>query len=313
MRSRLWLPGLLAVLLANSGCYTYRIYSRDGEKSFDNKVPGLPFYSVKAVCEKETAWIEPEHSLSVSGILEVGTGSEASQTVVSLLSRSFSLGQFRSHLYKKLPVLRSAVRAGDATSALRICKELEKLPEFVPVGAMTDQQLGSLGLHEQVYLEGNIQRTVARPDYSRRFFLNAKRPPIGTASISGKLAADGTLTESSASVADETLSSLVGLFPVKERFQSMWIKPSSSAVAAVDGDEKKAASSTLKLEMAYEVRRLRHVLSTATGKQCPDDVEGTARDQLTLSMRGNVDYRVEDADSAPAKRDAEAKKDDAKP
>ncbi len=65
-----------------------------------------------------------------------------------------------------------------------------------------------------------------------QYFINTRRPWIGTASATIKLAPDGTMTEAVAEVEDKTVETLLSVLPITDFFTRQWGLNDKSATAA---------------------------------------------------------------------------------
>jgi len=74
------------------------------------------------------------------------------------------------------------------------------------------------------YLVANYGSPTAFVDYSNPYTINARTPLAGSVNADTKLAADGTLSESSAQIQNQTLQTILSLFPVSEVIQSLATK-----------------------------------------------------------------------------------------
>jgi hypothetical protein len=177
------------------------------------ELKGIPFYSKKGVCNKESVWLEPQYTLTLTVVAD--GNSPLTRTMV--LSRYGYEGSDTRELLQLLAGL----------------KGLYKLSEIVPnscpaaIGAMWDpisrnlQYSVVLGLDSDdkllreaeakhnVLLVSNKAEIGAATDYSHRDYLNTLSPWNGSSQVDAKLAADGTLTEGSVQRDDETLNTIL--------------------------------------------------------------------------------------------------------
>lgn len=84
--------------------------------------------------------------------------------------------------------------------------ELSKAADYLPLGKSEDLLISS---GTNVMTISNTASPEAIVDYARVYYYNAPRPWIGTSQVDAKLAADGTLTEGSAQVQSQTLSTVL--------------------------------------------------------------------------------------------------------
>lgn len=183
------------------------------------QLEGIPFFPKKAVCNRETVWLEPQYTLTFT--VEADGAPPLTHTLI---------------------VSRSGYEAPDTKSLLQVLSGMNKeykLTEIYPyhcparLGKQWDQLSGEInnnkdyqaqtGLdedaskmqraeqaeHRNVFLVANKADPGTAPDYSRQGYLNALSPWNGTSQISAKIAADGTLSEASAQRDTETLNTIV--------------------------------------------------------------------------------------------------------
>jgi hypothetical protein len=209
---------LVPIILAACTHETAFVTKNTADKPVE--IPGVPFFVKKGMCEKESAWLEPQYTLSMS--LSADGAPPVSRSMTLSLS-GYSAPETQDLLNQIQGI------AGKYKIA-------EVAPSFCPnvIGAKWDQvearagkvtpSLDTGGLQQaekdkNIVLVVNAAKIVAVPDYATQYYLNTRSPWIGTAQVDAKLADDGTLSEGSAQRDDETwntilttVSSLVGDF-----------------------------------------------------------------------------------------------------
>ncbi|HVO81650.1 MAG TPA: hypothetical protein VMT28_13025 [Terriglobales bacterium] len=179
----------VACLLLTGCGSTVRVYKSN---SLSSDPKGIPFYAKTAVCKQETVWLEPQYVLSY----EQKIGKDAFGPIEKVLSR-------REFLDKTVQGFILQPGDLDAWST--------KIVTLPGPSAVNESDAASILAEEKL---GNWTRVAnsatldAVVDYSIVFYLNSKRPLAGTGQIDGKLAADGTLTEGSAQIQDQTLATV---------------------------------------------------------------------------------------------------------
>lgn len=245
---------LVALALATTlnGCATYRVMRYDGQGRAYRNVPGVPFYVKRAVCRQETVLQQDVRKLTLQidsfvynqgGVfLETRRLSPDREAIVS--ASVLQSGPFVH--------LRSLIeRMSDKDSVLTA---LERLPAFDPSNWRT----------ERLLLVSNQTAPSQYVDYSNQYYMNVDRPLIGSASVTAKLASDGTLTESTAEVKDETVQSFLSLIPIKEILTSRLI-PSTEG-----GQEFSNFRPTYKYTLLVEATPILHTLArTHVGDAVP--------------------------------------------
>jgi hypothetical protein len=173
-------------------------------------IDGIPFYVKRAYCQQQASWLEPQFSLNVTATVDGKPANWLSADVV--LSRSESLtnpgvrdlaGISGQDLTVKSPAGCAAFLAGrDAVDQLRRAK----------AQPVDDSNLEPAIGRGDVLLTQNSARIVPYVDYQTVYYYNTARPLTGTSSVDAKFAEDGTLTEGSSSITDQTLSTITGVF-----------------------------------------------------------------------------------------------------
>jgi hypothetical protein len=186
------------------------------------KIDGIPFYVKRGVCKKETTWLEPQYVLTLS----VAVDDEPPIFHTIVLSRS----GYRSAEVQSLLALVAGI-SGQYTLAKayqdacpgKIGQRWDPVAarkEYAIVDQLdTDSRLSPAERRQDVIRILNTAKVDYVVDYTRQYYLNAKSPWVGTSQVNAKLAEDGTLTEASGQLDDETastilstISSLVGDF-----------------------------------------------------------------------------------------------------
>ncbi|MBB5316928.1 hypothetical protein [Tunturibacter empetritectus] len=164
------------------------------------------------MCKRETVWLEPQYTLSIS----VTADKQLPVTKTMTVTRQAYLNDEVQTLITSMNALSGEhkVDANDASacpsSVGAIWDRVAANKSYSPVAAL--ETSGGLGAAEAV---GNIVRVgdsaavVTEVDYKNVYYLNTKSPWIGTAQVNAKLGSDGTLTEASAQVDDETWSTIL--------------------------------------------------------------------------------------------------------
>ena len=186
------------------------------------KLPGIPFYVKKGVCNQESVWLEPQYTLTLTTAID----DEPPTTRTLTLSRHGYESQSVQDLLKQLRNITGHYKITsinlDACPA-RINQRMDAVAADRTLGVVSNLDVG--GKLTDAYTDGNVFLVTnladigVAVDYTHRDYLNTTSPWIGTAQVDAKLAADGTLNEGSVQRDDETwnvilttVSSLVGDF-----------------------------------------------------------------------------------------------------
>jgi hypothetical protein len=183
------------------------------------QLPGIPFYNHYGVCSKETLWLEPQTALSLTVTPDGGT--PVTQTI-TLKNKAFHDPD------SDAPSLVSALKEIEGSHEItdtdkKFCpanvaknwsevRDRYKAKPIDETNVSTDssqikiEDAAAQGILVRMSNTADIGTAV---DYSRVYYLNAKSPLIGTGTVDAKLNTDGTLSEGSASVDDETLGDVL--------------------------------------------------------------------------------------------------------
>jgi hypothetical protein len=223
MRSRLTF--VLLGTIAMCGCLSTVRLNRDplsltDKNKRNTKVLGVPFYVKVAKCKQETSWLQPVYTLTLkktsifslrdeSTVKAHDANSRPTDSVVRFnVTKVLSLSQINSNDVQNLKTLLSQPRAADLLQARVIddaWKNISGIPDYQPLAANEDALVGS----GDVFELSNASNAETVVDYSRLYYYNAPRPLIGTSQIDATFASDGTLTEASAQVQGQTLSTIL--------------------------------------------------------------------------------------------------------
>jgi hypothetical protein len=176
--------------LALTGCFSSVRVSHS--KALDSPPKGIPFYAKTAACKQETVWLEPQYTLTY----ELPTPTVA---VEKILNRQ----QFVTKEVQAF-VVRSGSEAEWKNSVL-----VQPGPDLVDETKPNEIKKEAVAGNWMV--ASNTGAIEAVVDYSNVFYLNSARPLAGTTQVDAKLASDGTLSEGSAQVNDQTLATVASM------------------------------------------------------------------------------------------------------
>jgi len=180
------------------------------------ELPGIPFYNHYGVCTKETVWLEPQTTLTLTVTAD---GGKPVTQAITLNNQAF-------HDTTPTP----DHNANSLVTALNEAQgkhQLENTGKFCPAevaknwGAVRDaykvtpikedsaNAIQTAESDKALVRVSNTADIGTAVDYSRVYYLNARSPLIGTGTVDAKLNSDGTLGEGSASVDDETLGDVL--------------------------------------------------------------------------------------------------------
>lgn len=233
---------VLTAGFAMSACGSLYHVGTDAER-----IKGVPFYVKKAVCKQEQVYIEPLARVTLT------RGDSGSEKIYSTIVREEFLRDF--DFARKLEAVITDLK----------CKTWA--PETIPDPPTVH------------YVKvANTAALEAYVDYSRPYYLNVKKPWIGSSSATAEIAPDGTLARAEAKVEDDTVERLAGVFPI------------GAALASRLGirEAEVAAGDDVKLRVHIESLAYRHTFTKLT---TPDTLGAcTAAD----GMLKNASYRREE-------------------
>lgn len=227
---RLSLVYVLLGTCAMSGCLSTVRVKRDPLQITDNdkkntSVSGVPFYVKVAKCKQETSWLQPFYTLTLKKTSSFKFVDEkaakakdpAAKPPASVVrftaTKVLSLSQFNSTDIRNLKAMLSKPGPADPLQAKAIedtWKKVSDMTDYLPLAVTEDVLIGS----SDSILATNTSISEAIVDYSRVYYYNAPRPWVGTSQLDAKLAGDGTLTEASAQVQGQTLSTILSALPI---------------------------------------------------------------------------------------------------
>jgi hypothetical protein len=182
-------------------------------------VAGIPFYIKTATCKQETTWTEPIYTLTLKKtttykFLDEDAAKKAGAKLpapdVRVSSKVLGLSQFQPG-NAPLQTLLALLAKPNISDPDRIQIEaswttIVAVPDYLPMNTAEDALIAA---GTNVIKISNTASPEAIVDYSITYYYNAPRPWVGSSQVDAKLAADGTLTEGSAQVQSQTLSTIL--------------------------------------------------------------------------------------------------------
>jgi len=164
------------------------------------------------VCKRETVWVEPQYTLSLS----VTADKQLPVTKTMTVTRQAYLNDEVQTLITAMNGLAGehkvdANNASECPSSVgAVWDRVAANKSYSPVaGLETSGGLGAAETAGNIVRVGDSAAVVTEVDYKNVYYLNTRSPWIGTAQVDAKLGSDGTLTEASAQVDDETWSTIL--------------------------------------------------------------------------------------------------------
>ena len=240
-----------------SGCGLYIVKKSDVAGNHQ----GIPFYVKTGGCKREIAHLKPYYLLTLS--------KKENDKVVSTDTAFVCRADFNNSL---LDSLRNSTAATVESNWDALKKGVKCEPHAED------------STPENTLLLSDVVSAYAYVDYNHPYTLNVRRPVIGSASATTKLADDGTLSEGTAQVEDKTLETVLGLVPAADLIKSA----AGIATMAFDGGAPKFSYELKIEEKAAKLSRVYH------------DPQPTGPCELDTKLRptasGDFDFVVEDSD-----------------
>jgi hypothetical protein len=187
------LAALFILCLALVGCFSGVRVSRSN--SLGDPPKGIPFYAKTGVCKQQSDWLEPQYILTYE--------SKSATTATGPVDKVLSRQQFSQK------TVQDFIASPGAPSAWKTAIFDQPGPDSINESNSADiTREEAAGNWVRVSNSGAVEAVV---DYGNVFYLNSARPLAGTTQVDAKLAADGTLTEGSVQVQDQTLAAIGSL------------------------------------------------------------------------------------------------------
>jgi hypothetical protein len=244
---------LLSISLTGCGLYVIKKSTPAGDHQ------GIPFYVKTAGCQREIARVKPYYLLT----LTVKMGEKTSQSESTVVCREDA----KSAAFQAL--LEEARTGKDIAASWKAVKSL--------VCDRTEEQVtGS----KNSFVASDTVSAYTYVDYQNPYTLNVRRPIVGSASATTKLASDGTLSEGTAQIEDKTVSTLISAIPSADLIKNA---AGIAAAALTSSYEIKIEEKAVKFTWTYR--------DPATHAACEKDMQLVSDHPTT----GKPDVRVEDA------------------
>jgi hypothetical protein len=211
--------GAALALIGLAGCHDtaiVKVADRSwvaSEKKPADKLPGIPFFAMKGVCQRESIWLEPQYTITLDVIVDDAPP----------VTRSFTLSRQGYESAKAKEVL-ALLRSLQTPPKEKLPLTPERCPahvseQFNAIDHIPDSKPhcvegATFGPNtppckENLSFVANTAHAESVVDYDHIYFLNTRSPWNGSAQVAAKLAPNGTLTEGSAQRDDETLNSIL--------------------------------------------------------------------------------------------------------
>jgi hypothetical protein len=238
---------------------------------------GIPFFAMKGVCVQETVYGVPYYLITLK--ISVGS-SPVSSDNVNISTNGHKSADFRTllnELDKPAPDLGTVQ---DAWSAL---KQRQSFDPYV-------ENTGEVQLSNKTKVSNVV-------DYSQGYDINQRKPISGTANAAFKVGENGTLTEVSGQVEDNTLSTVLSALPLSDLIKS------AAGIATKVGSAEAQKPEVVKFSLEQE-ERLRTTTYSRTSDVSAADANcktGKAIERTAENVSMVVaDVGAKDANNKPA-------------
>ena len=271
---------LLATTSLVCGCGSV-LRVRQGAKN----VPGVPFYTKQASCVHQEVSVMPYYRLTLQTLQgDKITGSQTATVSADYYLTDPTAVEFVSQIDGTLDV--SSMNAEQ--QQLKLGRGWSAIKDHASVdvrGKIADDKWPK-------YLISNSSTPKVFVNYQNVYYLNAKAPLSGTAKADYKLASDGTLTEASGEVTDDTFKTIVSALPISDLIKS---------AAGLGLATKSVGSQTLQLKAESRMLKITKFQTGAFEPGCPD--------HASFASSPEIGTLIEDAGSelaAPTKQEDNA-------
>jgi hypothetical protein len=311
--------GLIAVLcIFMTGCLSTVRIKRDPlnlseQDKNQTDVQGIPFYTKTAHCKQETTWVQPFYTLTLKTTTKAAFVNEEAANAANNLAEAtkkpktnlpeptvltknkvLSLSDYTKDPVLKLRACLAKISNVTQCDVEQLWNEIAKLLTYVPL-EVTEEDLvkPELGFAVKVANSSSPELFV---DYSRVYYYNSPRPWVGSSQLTAKLAADGTLSEGSAQITSQTLSTFV---PVSAALSAITKIPSEKAAPAFA-----ATPYAMEQQVHYELTikedayKHTHSKSVSLSTPCPVEADGVKKDYaLTITLSGEKEEKKDDGNT----------------
>jgi len=221
---------VLICSLSLVGCMSsVRVYRSD---SLAAPPKGIPFYAKTGVCKQQTVWLEPQYTLTY----EAKAAGLSYGPIDKVLNRQEYLQEdVQDFIAKPDP-------DPDVWT-----KTIFSLPGPLVFDEGDTDKIKSQESAGNWIRTANTGAVEAAVDYGNVFYLNSARPLAGTTQVDAKLATDGTLTEGSAQLQDQTLATIASTI-------SSLVSSASTAATTAGALGSKLAAPVIQAEAKLTVK-----------------------------------------------------------
>jgi hypothetical protein len=243
-------------------------------KQFDpNNPQGIPFYIKQGACNHQSVYGNPYWRLTLKVSNDTGTLAQETLDINNSAHGALDFNGLLHELEKPAP---------DQDSVMNAWNDLKRKDRFDPWKQNQDRTL----------LENSSSLTSV-VDYSTRYSINQSKPFSGSSNADFKLGADGTLSEASGQVQDNTFSTILSALPISALITS------ATGTATKSGAAANEQAKEVKFSLAQEQRYIKTTYSQYTISNqaiCPVGKALTEADQ-------NIGMSLSDVGASTAQND----------
>jgi len=246
-------------------------------KKNDADVNGIPFYTKTAKCLHQAVYIVPYYQITFKVLQNDKVITTEAITISSKAYQSKPVQDFLTLIHK------SPQKDEDTTATLNAWNSI------LGLNKEPYEQVNTNDVEWPKHLVANRSVPTVLVDYSNQYTLNAKSPFAGTVNADYKLNADGTLSEASGQIQEQTLSTaLSGVTSLITAVGSLSALAALGVTKGTEGAEKEKPV-TLQATIEKHFLRVTHSQFTTFQLGCgTDGAEVTGKfDTLIEEVTGN--------------------------
>jgi hypothetical protein len=293
--------GLIVITFV--GCANIEVYStREGASNTSGRLNGIPFYIKVPVLTQDTKLLKSDLMVQIDVTVdESGTKQITHYPNVEPLKLDYT----QENLELATGLIRALVDTGkkEGWTFAKTETQITKVIDY-----LIASKAKTPSLPEVVNNVWAVSMVVG----PKQYYITNRIPLFGSASSTFKFASDGTLTEATSAITDDTAKTLLGLFPISAKLSNQWgITKQATAGAPTANIQIEGKITSVKT--LYSLRKIT-VLDESTNNDLNLNLASTPpkREPLSLSQALAGDGGVQlvskevQTDSAKPKGDSKA-------
>jgi hypothetical protein len=253
MKARMSMMGKTSVCVASLlvvlGCGSVMRVRQGG-----NKIEGIPFYGKEAKCVHQQVEVMPYYRLT----LQTLDGEKVTGSQTATVSEAY-------YLTDPVAVQFVSLINGTADVSSQTAEEQQKT---LVRDWETIKKQGTNDVYQKAadgtwpkHVVANSSSPKIYVNYATVYYLNAKVPFAGSAKADYKLASDGTLTEASSEITEETFKTALGALPISDLIKS---------AAGIGVASKAVGGKTVQLKAERRLVKITNSQTIGFEPGCPD-------------------------------------------